>query len=423
MDAVTSFLNSNLFDEVYVEQPEGFKDPDHPYKVWRLFKSLYGLKQSPKLWQDDVKEFLVEINFIQCEIDPCIYIRHLEDSNKSTSVYVHVDDLAITGNDIKAFKLEISSKWEMDDLGIAQMVVGIEINRLSTFAYAMSQSKFAEAILLRFNMEGAKPASTPLSPSMKLYKSTEEELEEVKGEKIPYRNAVGSLMYLSQCTRPDLSHAVGVLSQHLEAPSRQHWDAVVHVLRYLKGTVDLGIIYSGKITSKINGHESFALPLSHCDSDWAGDRSTRRSTTGYVFMLAGGPVSWRSRLQPTVALSSTEAEYRAVTEAGQELLWLRSMLDKFGFHNEDPTVLHSDNLGAIHLTSKSVFHSRTKHIEIQYHWIREVVNAGHLTVKHCPTEDMIADVLTKTLGKAQFNRLRDMMGLKVIKTQSLEGVC
>lgn len=173
----------------------------------------------------------------------------------------------------------------------------------------------------------------------------------------------------------------------------------------------------------MNGHESFDLPLSHCDADWAGDRNTRRSTTGYVFMLAGGAISWKSRLQPTVALSSTEAEYRAVTEAGQELLWLRTMLEKFGFEDKHPTTLHSDNLGAIHLTSKSIFHGRTKHIKIHYHWIREVVNSGKLVVKHCPTEKMIADILTKTLVKARFVRLRDMMGLKKITSQTLEGVC
>lgn len=200
MDAVTAFLNSDLVDEVYVEQPEGFKDPTRPYDVWELNKSLYGLKQSPKLWQDDVKEFLIDIGFSQCEIDPCIYVRDTDKGSKFTAVYVHVDDLAITGNDINKFKAEISAKWEMDDLGIAHTVVGIEITRLSSHQYSMSQKSFAEAILLRFSMQDCKPASTPLSPGMKLYSSTVEDLEEVKDERLPYRNAVGSLMYLAQCT-------------------------------------------------------------------------------------------------------------------------------------------------------------------------------------------------------------------------------
>lgn len=254
-------------------------------------------------------------------------------------------------------------------------------------------------VLNRFNMTKVKPAATPLSPGSKLYKSTVDDLEKMEGETVPYRNAVGSLMYLAQCTRPDLAHAVGFLSQHLEQPSRQHWNAVIHVLRYLRGTSRLGIVYSGSSDNSVSGQNSFSLPVSHVDADWAGDRSTRRSTTGYIFTLAGGAISWRSLLQPTVALSSTEAEYRAVTEAGQELVWLREMMTQFKFKVVSPTVLSSDNMGAIHLTSKSIFHSRTKHIEIQHHWIREVVNSGKLTIKHCPSEDMIADLLTKSLGK------------------------
>lgn len=143
--------------------------------------------------------------------------------------------------------------------------------------------------------------------------------------------------------------------QHLERPGKQHWDALIHVFRYLKGTVNLGIKFDGRLPSTVQGVKSFHLPESLCNADWAGDPSTRRSTTGYVFKLAGGPLSWKSRLQPTVALSSTEAEYRAITEAGQELLWLRNMLELYGFKDQNPTILQSDNLGAIHLTTKSVF--------------------------------------------------------------------
>lgn len=306
----------------------------------------------------------------------------------------------------------------MEDLGLARMVVGIEISRLDTHSYALTQSKFAKTILARFDMTDSKPAATPLSPCVKLRKATDEELDEVKDAGLPYRNAVGSLMYLAQCTRPDLAHAVGVLSQHLERPARQHWNAVIHVFRYLNGTVNLGIVFSGKKSQIVNGLKSQECPVSHCDSDWAGDVDTRRSTTGYVFCLAGGALTWKSRLQPTVALSSTEAEYRAITEAGQELLWLRNMMERFGMKDDDATVLESDNMGAIHLTSKSTFHGRTKHVEIQYHWIREIVNQGSIKLKHCPTVDMVADLLTKPLGKPQFQRLRIKLGLDFITPSS-----
>lgn len=222
-------------------------------------------------------------------------------------------------------------------------------------------------------------------------------------------------MYLSQCTRPDLAYAVGVLSQHLDWPGYQHWNAAQHVLRYVAGTIHFRIRYSGDLgVEPVKGLKSHDCPQALCDADWAGDKDTCRSTTGYVFIIAGGALSWRSKLQPTVALSSTEAEYRAITEAGQELIWLRSMLSKLGFEDPNPTVLQSDNMGAIHLTNKSIFHARTKHIEIHYHWIREVVKAGKLTVEHCPSHLMIADLLTKSLGAVQFSQLRKLLGLKPI---------
>lgn len=239
----------------------------------------------------------------------------------------------------------------MDNLGIAKLVVGIEITRQDVYRYFIFQSIYAEAMLEQFGMSNTCPASTPSPPGFKLYRETDHEVEEFMSKKLPYRGVVGSLMYLAQCTRPDLGHSVGVLSQHLERPGTLHWDAAMHFLRYLRGSTNLGILYSADAQSKVSGMERKHCPVSHCNADWAGDRSTRRSTTGYVFTLAGGALSWRSRLQPTVALSSTEAEYRAITEAGQELLWLRKMMSRLGFEDTEPTTLQSENLGAIHLTS------------------------------------------------------------------------
>lgn len=414
MDAVTAFLNSDLNEVIFVEQPEGYAEAGLENKVCKLLKSLYGLKQAPKYWQDDVKAYLISIGFTQCEIDHFVYIRSDPDSVKFTVVYIHVDDMAITGNDISTFKTEISSKWQMEDLGLASIVVGIEITRRGSHSYSICQSEYAETVLKRFNHEHAKPASTPFPPGLKLYRPDDQEIEEFAKQKYPYRNLVGSLMYLAQCTRPDIAHAVGTLSQHLDWPGFQHWNAACHVLRYLRGTHNYGIVYSGEghHQSSVKGMKSQECPQSHCDADWAGDKDTRQSTTGYVFSLADGAISWKSRLQPTVALSSTEAEYRAITEAGQELIWLRNMMTRLGYDDSNPTILQSDNLGAIHLTNKSVFHGRTKHIEIHYHWIRETVQSGKMEIQHCPSELMIADLLTKPLGKAQFTKLRKMLGLK-----------
>lgn len=175
-------------------------------------------------------------------------------------------------------------------------MVGIKITRHDVFKYSICQSRYAEAVLERFEMTNARPASTPFPPGLKLYRATDHEAEEFMKRKLPYRGVVGSLMYLAQCTRPDLGHAVGVLSQHLERPGTLHWDAAMHVLRYLRGTTNLGITYSANGQKKVIGTESKDCPISHCDADWASDRSSRRSTTGYVFTLAGGALLWRSRL-------------------------------------------------------------------------------------------------------------------------------
>lgn len=227
MDAIAAFLNGDLTEDLYLEQPEGFVVPGKEHMVCKLNKSIYGLKQSPKIWGDDVKEFLLSINFTQCKIDPCTYIR--QELDKFTAIYLHVDDMAITGNDISNIKSQIASRWDMEDLGVAKSVVGIQIIRHSLNNITLNQSARAQLILDRFKFNNVRIASTPLPVTGKLYKASDEEATAFAAEKRPYRQAVGSLMYLSICTRPDLAHAVGVLSQHLERPSFAHWDALVHV--------------------------------------------------------------------------------------------------------------------------------------------------------------------------------------------------
>lgn len=381
---------------------EGMED-----MVCKLNRSIYGLKQSPKIWGDQVKDFLISIGFQECVIDPCTYIR--SSATDFSAIYLHVDNLAITGTGIEKVKSQIATQWEMEDLGVARSVVGIHISRLNSNCYFLNQLSLAMTILERFECQHLKISSTPLPVKSRLYKASEEESKAFALEKKPYRNGVGSLMYLSMCTRSDLSHAVGVLSQHVEHPGEPHWDALIHVFRYLKGTTHLGIKFDGSDPHTIIGQKSHHLPVSMCDADWAGDPNTRRSTTCYVFKLAGRSLSWKSCLQPTVALSSTEAEYRAITEAGQGLIWLRNMMKEYGYEDTQPTVLQRNNLSTIHLNTKSIFHGQTKHIKIQHHWIREVVNC--LTLIHCPTSNMTADLMPKPFGKSHFLRLQNDLGL------------
>lgn len=223
--------------------------------------------------------------------------------------YLHVNDLAIIGNRITKFKKEISSFWPMEDLGLAHCVVGIQTTRFDTHHYTISQSAMTISLLARFGITHCKSASTPLPGGLKLTRSTDNEARAFARRDLPYCSGVGSLVYLSQCTRPDISYAFGCLSQHLECPCERHWESLEHVLRYLSVTIYASIAYTKPATPQLLGNQIWELPTCFSDADWAGDRSSRRSTTGYLFTFAGGPISWRSRLQQTVALSSTEAEY------------------------------------------------------------------------------------------------------------------
>lgn len=335
MDAVAAFLNSSLKELIYVEQPEGFEEEGKEDWVCQLDKALYGLKQSAREWNLEFKSKCIKAGFVQSPADECIYIRNRGPKDLCV-FYLHVDDLAITGHNISNFKTKISSFWPMEDLGIAHCVVGIQTARISTHHYAIGQEAMTTSLLARFGLSDSKPVSTPLPGGAKLTRSTVDESLSFARRNLPYRSGVGSLMYLSQCTRPDIAYAVGVLSQHLENPCDRHWDALEHVLRYLRGTSTAVINYNTSATPSLSGNQSWHLPSHFSDADWAGDKSTRLSTTGYLFTFAGGAISWRSRLQQTVALSSTEAEYRATTEAGQEVIWLHLLLSSLDLPQSPP---------------------------------------------------------------------------------------
>lgn len=410
MDAIAAFLNSQLTDTIYMEQPEGYRDDDKPTHVCLLNRALYGLKQSARNWNDDFKAKCVSAGFIQSPADECVYIRTRSPEDICV-FYLHVDDLAITGNTIQVFKEEISSYWPMEDLGVAHCVVGIQTTKADRHHYTLGQQAMIHSLLARFGMSECKPASTPFPGGLKLSKSTDAEAADFSRRDLPYRSGVGSLMYLSQCTRPDISYAVGCLSQHLERPCDRHWQAFEHVLQYLQGTSQAVINYRTADSHSLAGNQSWSLPAHFSDSDWAGDRSSRRSTTGYLFLLAHGPISWRSRIQKTVALSSTEAEYRATTEAGQEAIWLQTLLESISIPQSSPIILHCDNLSTIDLAENAIFHGRTKHVEIHHHWIREKIKEGVISLAHCPSKEMVADLLTKPLHPGPFLSLLGLTGM------------
>ena len=337
--------------------------------------------------------------------DNCVYQRNRE--NDILIVAVYVDDLLILANNVKTIdqiKEELSQKFEMTDLGEAHYCLGIQIIRdRQKGIIEINQAKYIEDVLKRFGMENSKPVATPMQTGTKLSKSmspvTKEEIDEM--ENVPYQSAIGSLMYAMLGTRPDIAYAVGALSQYSSKPGKEHWRAVKWIMRYLRGSTDYRLQYR-RGGGVIEGYS---------DADWANNIDDRKSTTGYTFRLAGAAVSWSSKKQATVALSTTEAEYMALAQAVKEGIWLNRLLGEIGHSPRLPITIHSDNQGAIDLTKNSMYHSRTKHIDIKHHFLRDVVELGTVGIIFCGTENMVADILTKGLAKQKHSFFCKGLGL------------
>jgi ATP-binding cassette subfamily B (MDR/TAP) protein 1 len=407
MDVKTAFLHGNLDEEIYMEQPEGFKVQGKEHLVCKLQKSLYGLKQAPRQWYKKFDSFMMGQGYKRTEADQCVYIQKFPDGG-FVILLLYVDDMLIVGQNkamISKLKMELSKFFEMKDLGPAEQILGMKIVRdRKAKKLWLSQQKYVERVIKRFNMEHAKPASTPLANHFKLSKhscpTTKKEIEEMA--EIPYSSAVGSLMYAMVCTRPDIAHAVGVVSRFLSNPGKEHWEAVKWILRYLKGTSKMCLCYGG------------AKPVmeGYTDSDMAGDLVGRKSTSGFLFTFAGGSISWQSKLQKCVALSTTEAEYIAAAEAGKEMLWVKRFLQELGV-NQEEYLVHCDSQSALDLSKNSMYHSRTKHIDIRYHWIREVMEQQLLKLVKIHTSENPADMLTKVVTRDKLELCRDIAGVNV----------
>lgn len=345
MDAVGAFLNGIPAETLYIKIPQGYKPKNNnPNIVLRLNKSLYGLKQSPLCWYTQLLTFFSSINFSPATADPCFFVS--SDPNWRCGAYVHVEDLCIVGQNVARFKELISARFEMEDLGPCTFFLGMRVTRdRESKTITLSQEKYIQNMLIEYGMDDSHTVTTPMIPNTRLIPATDAEVDEFKASKEDYRRAVGLLNYLVQCTCPDLALVSSQLSQFLNRPGTQHWAAFKRVLRYLRFTTSLGLVLGGKEV----------MLTGYSDSDYAGCPYTRRSTTGYCHFVAGGCVSWRARKQPTVATSSTEAEYRAAYEATQDLIWLRKLLTDCGYPQKNTTILNCDNQGSIALARNPLF--------------------------------------------------------------------
>eukprot|EP00253_Pinus_taeda_P019270 PITA_19270 len=271
-----------------------------------------------------------------------------------------------------------------------------------------NDDKYVEAVLKRFNMQNIKAAVTPTVVGLKL---TKEDSSKDFDPKL-YKRIVGSLMYLT-ATRPDIMHAVSLISRFMERPKDTHWQAAKRILRYVNGMKGFGILYSSS--------ESFML-TGYTDRDWAGSVDDRKSTSGYVFHMGSGAISWASKKHPVVALSTTEAEYVAATAATCQAVWLRRVIRDLCHEQEKGTTIYCDNSSAIALSKNSVFHKITKHIDTKFHFIRELVNNGEIVLQHCRTEDQLADTLTKPTKKKSFDHFRKCLGMQQLKLRGSVGI-
>ena len=408
MDVKTAFLNGKLDCDIYMDQPEGYLDTSFPNHVCKLKKGLYGLKQAARCWNGTLDKFLKSRGYLQSGADECVYIKtvknEIDGSINFVILAIYVDDIILVSNSpdmLGEEKSIICEMFDMVDNDEISFCLGMSIQRdRVNKVLNISQQKYIENTLVKFGMDKCRPVATPIEPGTKYYKTSEDdELFDTK----TYQMAIGSLTYAALATRPDISASVNIMSQFMSNPSMTHWTGVKRILRYLRGTSNYGLRYS-------NGLDYTQL-TGFCDADWAGDVNTRRSTSGYVFQLGSSTITWCCRKQTTVAKSSTEAEYVSLSTGTQEVIWLHRLFKDIGVDIIYPTTLFEDNQGAIEISKNAKYHDRTKHIDVAHHFVRERIAAKDIEVRYCPTNDMIADIMTKGLGSIKFTKFRDLIGV------------
>lgn len=398
LDVRTAFLHGYLNETVYLRPPEGIEvAEDH---VLKLKRSLYGLKQSPKCWNDRFHEFVTKLGFKRSKSDYCLYV--LRDENFVVYLILYVDDMMICSNCDKIIddiKKELAREFSMKDLGSIRHFMGLNIqyNQDEGEMY-IDQSNYIRKILNKFGMSDCKSRATPMETRIEFIKQEDDETTSQ-----PYRELVGSLMYLVLGSRPDLCFALNYFSRYQGNATEEHYVHLKHLLRYLNGTSDIKLKFSRSQND---------VPLEgFVDADWANSKEDRKSTSGYLFRVFGNVISWSSKKQSVVALSTAEAEYVAANSATCEALWLTKIMKDLGFKNLEPIVLNEDNQACIFM-SRNPETKRTKHIDIRYHFIRDCVWNQQIELKYIPTNEQLADILTKQLPRSTFEELREQLGLK-----------
>ncbi|CAL9001424.1 unnamed protein product [Prunus brigantina] len=383
LDVKNAFLHGKLEEEV-------FADPHYPDFVCKLKKSLYGLKQAPRAWNAKFTGYLPAIGFQASQSDPSLFVRHSD--SEVVILLLYVDDIILTGSNEKMVQLvidELSSVFEIKDLGKLKFFLGLQVSYASNSDIFVNQSKYAKELLHKAGMHSCRSCSTPCKPHTQVLK----EYGEVLTDPTLFRSIVGALQYLT-FTRPDLTYSINSVCQYMNQPTDLHWHLVKRILIYVQGTLEYGLSFTAG-----DMHLS-----AYNDADWAGDINTRRSTIGFVIFLGSNLISLQSKKQGSVSRSSTEAEYRALANTTANLAWIQQVLKDLKLYLPDPPVAYYDNLSTLALSSNPVYHSIIKHLDIDFHFVRERVQKKDLLVQYVSTDEQLVDVFTKGLHGPIFSQ-------------------
>jgi hypothetical protein len=401
-DVKTAFLNGKLDDVIYMRQPPGFEEEGQEEKVCLLKKSLYGLKQAAKVWNDLLKKCLFEQNFQQSENDPCLFFKKTS-TGKSVYVLVYVDDLLVISDEVSEIKnVEVMLKKTVDvkDLGKVFCYLGINVEQDENGNFLINQQNYIKEVLLEFGLQNAGVSNVPISNG---YGKSDAKSSTLTSNK-EYQRLLGSLLYIAINSRPDISASICILAQKASKPNSEDWVELKRVLKYLKGTSG----YKLALSKCLNNSQQLLVGFS--DANWGENRIDRKSNSGFLIKMFGGIVSWCCRKQNCVALSSSEAEYIALSETSKEIIWMRRVLEELGYKFNQATTIYEDNQSCIVMSSENRSNNRTKHIDIRYHHVRDSVTKKIIECEYLCTEKMLADIMTKPLSGVRFKTLRDQLG-------------
>jgi hypothetical protein len=407
LDINTTFLHGELKEEVYMTLPQGL-DVQDTSNICQLRKSLYGLKQVSREWNHRLSSFLISFGYVQSKSDYSLFSK--ENQNSLTFILVYVDDLLLAGNDhseIKEIKQQLDKEFSIKDLGNAKYFLGMELARTSK-GINLNQRKYAIDILKDAGLMDAKPCNTPIDNKMKYSKDQGTTMEDPES----FRRLIGRLLYLTH-NRPNICYAVNHLSQFMQKPTDIHYQGAMKILKFVKKSPGKGLFFPAERDLSLRGFT---------DADWGGCVDSRKSTTGYCFFAGSSLVSWKSKKQQTPSKSSSKSEYRALAHGTCEIKWLLKLFKDFHIKPNLPIPLYCDNQSVVYIGNNPVFHERTKHIELDYHIVRDAVEKGMVQLIAIRSDSQVADIFTKSLARGPFEDAKIKLGMKDVYIPACGGL-